>query len=144
MIAPFHDDQVPTGSAGFLRVLADVGGYRGAMLVVSALGEPLELSYAVDDSAGDAQVRRLVAALVEVCPRTPDVLLCLASEVERSALDTEIPSARVTKDDVEWCDSAPPAASSALVERLARTGLLREPFERAAIGLAAVLEPATA
>jgi hypothetical protein len=113
------------------------------MLVVSARGEPLELSYAVDDLPGDAQVRRLVAALVEICPRTPDVLLCLAGEVEKSALHTRIPSARVTSDDVEWCDSAPPAASSALVERLARTGLLREPFERAAIGMAAALEPAS-
>lgn len=143
MVAPFHDDQESVGSVGFLRVLADGGGFRGAMLVMSALGEPLELSYAVDEVPGDSRVRRLVAALVQVCPRTPDVLLCLAGEVETSALHTKIPSARVTSDDVEWCDSAPPPASSALVERLACTGLLREPFERAAIGLAAVLEPAS-
>jgi hypothetical protein len=131
------------GSAGFVRVLSDGGGCRGAMLVVSALGEPLDLSYAVDDWPGDGVVGRLVAALVEVCPRTPDVLLCMAGEVPQSALSGGIPAARVVGQAVEWCNSPPLAASTALVERLGRTGLLYEPFERAAIGLSVVLEPAS-
>jgi hypothetical protein len=139
--APFHFDQDHVGSAGFVRVLSDGRGFRGAMLVVSPLGEPLDLSYGVDDAPGEGSVRRLVAALVEACPRTPDVLLGKAGEVDQSALNAGIPAARVAGQAVEWCGSAPPAASSALVERLARTGLLHEPFERAAIGLAIVLEP---
>lgn len=143
MVAPFQDDLDGAGAAGFVRVLADDDGYRAALLVVTPRGEPLDLSYAVDDSADGRAVGRLVGAVVEACPRALSVLLCLGDEVSAAALPSTTPAARIAGENVEWMGSPTPAAS-ALVERLERTGLLREPFARAASGLRLVLEPAPA
>lgn len=109
--------------------------------------------------------RRLAASLFEICPRVPSLLLCRADEIDAEVFGDDIqlslPVARIADEaavvgqtaaeerevigeagsvQLFWAGS-PPAADSAervLLAELVRRGLLAEPFERAAVGLAEV------
>ena len=114
--------------------------------------------------------RRLASSLLSVCAYRPRLLLCLASEVgvslfsqdiqvdlpvgrvgdplpprRRVDMETgEILEEEVAPEQVAWQPS-PPADGSIerrLFDYLAAHGLLREPFERAALGLREAYEPA--
>jgi hypothetical protein len=112
-----------------------------------------------------AALRRLTASLLAACPQTPRVLFALAAEVPSELfaqdLQAAVPVCRVatgletteysTLEVAEMLDQddpvhlfwfpAPPAVGSpegALTRHLTAHGLLLEPFERAAIGLAEV------
>lgn len=109
-----------------------------------------------------AVTRELLTSLLETCPREPNVLFFLAREVPSELfveeIDIERPVARIaTADEVMgaaaieeheridgreavqlfWVHGRPTDATPAhrLVERLARRGLLLEPFERVLAGL---------
>jgi hypothetical protein len=106
--------------------------------------------------------RKLTASLFSLCPRTPRLLLCLAQEVGSELfcqdLQVSIPVCRIapanetvsspseeTKDtlavsepiQVFWFPGKPAEDSLELrlLHLLATRGILREPFERASIGL---------
>jgi len=162
------------GQAGFLRILATEEGrsYLGALFLVNARGEPVEFTYSRLDverrflwrrAALDRYAaRRLAASLFDICPRAPQVLLCLADEVPAEVLaedlEVSVPAARVAGEEaligqargeerevlggqggvqVFWLHGPPAedAPARRLVTRLAARGLLLEPFERAALGL---------
>lgn len=115
--------------------------------------------------------RRLTASLLSVCSHQPRLLLCLAAEVGvglfTQDLSVEVPVARVSESlggggrrvdvetgevldepdasavEVAW-QPAPPATDSGerrLFDHLTAHGLLREPFERAVVGLDEVYGP---
>jgi len=173
---PFRDLQgdAAGGVAGFLRVLPDEdeGHYMGALFLINALGEPLEFTYNRleivqrflwrRDGLRRHAARRLASSLFEICPRVPDLLLCLAEEVEpelfTQELEVSIPVARLAGEtaivgqvaieerellgheervQLFWQGRQPEPGSPQrpLVERLAARGLLLEPFERARAGL---------
>ena len=110
---PFNDveEQSQPGSAGYLKLEAspDYACCLGALLVISARGEPLEFGYnrvRVPEPflwrKGDLRrhiQRRLTASLLSVCSQQPRLLLCLASEVDAPLfgvdLQLEVPVARV-------------------------------------------------
>ena len=87
MPVPFrYDDELEhLGAAAFLRIDPDEGSYRGALFLIDARGEPLEFAYNRVDVLNrflwrEEQLRRhvcrrLAAALLEICPRVPSVLL---------------------------------------------------------------------
>jgi hypothetical protein len=99
------------GSAAFLKVARSSDGAccLGALLVISARGEPLEFGYnrvRVPQPflwrAADLRrhtERRLTASLLSVCSQQPRLLLCLASEVGARLfgqdLQVDLPVARV-------------------------------------------------
>jgi hypothetical protein len=112
---PFSDVDAldELGSAAFLKAEVErspnLACCLGALLVISARGEPLEFGYnrvrvpqpflwREADLQRHLQ-RRLVASLLSVCSQQPRLLLCLASEVGTSLfgqdLQVEIPVARV-------------------------------------------------
>lgn len=165
--------------AAFLRVIpsAGEGGFLGCLFLVNALGEPLEFTYnRIEvrqrflwrrDGLRRHAARALAASLFETCPRVPDLLLCVAREIEPELfaedLQVGVPVARVADQDAvvgvtssedreaSGDDGAPQliwqgrrpeddAPARALVDRLARRGLLLEPFERAWVGLREVYE----
>ena len=115
MPIPFSDVDAldELGSAAFLKAeverSSNLACCLGALLVISARGEPLEFGYnrvRVPQPflwrGADLQrhmQRRLVASLLSVCSQQPRLLLCLASEVHASLfgqdLQVEIPVARV-------------------------------------------------
>jgi hypothetical protein len=87
-----YDDELERlGTAAFLRIEDDPSGFRGALFVVDARGEPLEFAYNRVEVVkrflwGAEQLqrhaaRRLVTTLFDVCPRVPSLLLCRADEV---------------------------------------------------------------
>lgn len=94
MPIPFrHDDDLERlGSAAFLHIAPEGGGYRGALFLIDARGEPLEFAYNRievmqrflwrDEQLRRHACRRLAATLFETCPRVPTLLLCRATEVE--------------------------------------------------------------
>lgn len=178
MPVPFRDlqEDAAGGVAGFLRFLPDKdkdeGKYLGALFLINALGEPLEFTYNQleivqrflwrRDGLRRHAARRLASSLFEICPRVPDLLLCLADEVEpelfTQELEVSIPVARLAEEaaivgqvatetrerlgyeqtvQLFWQSRQPEPGSPerTLVERLATRGLLLEPFERARIGL---------
>src|SRR6266566_2648710 len=95
MPIPFRDadDLAELGTAAFLKVEAarDGSGYRGALFLINARGEPIEFAYSRVDvvhsflwRAGDLgrQARRtLTASLLGFCAHVPRLLFCLADEV---------------------------------------------------------------
>jgi len=176
MPIPYRDDDglERLGTAAFLRVQAEPGGYRAALFRVDARGEPMEFAYNRIEVVQrflwrEGQLRRhacrrLATTLFEICPRVPSVLLCRAEEISSEVFLEDVrlslPVARVANEgavvgqtaDEEresaldgglqlfWA-GAPPAPESpgrALLDELARRGLLVEPFDRAAVGLAEV------
>lgn len=118
--------------------------------------------------AGSAYAaRRLATSLFEICPRAPSLILALATEVGSALfvreLDLALPVARLARgavapgdgEDAEaaagggtllWAGRrpAPESAARRLLERLGGRGMLAEPFERAAAGLAEVYRPGDA
>jgi hypothetical protein len=103
------------GSAAYLKVdsSSDGGCSVGALLVISARGEPLEFAYnrvrvpqpflwREADLRRYVQ-RRLTASLLSVCAQQPRILLCLEDEVGvwlfGQDLRLEVPVARVTPAD---------------------------------------------
>lgn len=177
MPVPYRDalqEAETRGVAAFLRVLPDSGEgrYLGALFLVNALGEPVEFTYnRIEvlqrflwrrDGLRRHAARRLTASLLEICPRAPDLMFCLADEVEpelfAEELEVSIPVARIAKGlavvgqagteerelleadeplQLFWQGRQPEAGSPErlLVERLASRGLLLEPFDRAGVGL---------
>lgn len=100
------------GSAAYLKVdsSSDGGCSLGALLVISARGEPLEFAYnrvrvpqpflwREADLRRYVQ-RRLTTSLLSVCAQQPRILLCLEDEVGvwlfGQDLQLEVPVARVT------------------------------------------------
>jgi hypothetical protein len=102
--------------------------------------------------------KKLVTSLLAICVRAPSLLLCLADELPETLFAQEVrvavpvgwmhPPRQITDHatgeiveeppQVAWIPAPPDPDTSerALFERLSRHGLLFEPFERAAIGLA--------
>src|SRR5438876_5668844 len=113
MPVPFHDaaDLEALGAAGFLTIdsVGEGAGYRGALFLINARGEPLEFAYNRIELPETSLWRRtdlrrhaertLATSLFAVCARTPRLLLCLAEEVESELfcqdVRVEIPVARV-------------------------------------------------
>jgi hypothetical protein len=110
---PFSDveDFAGLGSAAYLKLesFPDNACCLGALLVISARGEPLEFGYnrvrvpqpflwREADLRRHVQ-RRLTASLLSVCSQQPRLLLCLADEVSpplfAQDLRLEVPVARV-------------------------------------------------
>ena len=95
MPIPFSDvDEIDgLGSAAFLKVERWLDGAccLGALLVISARGEPLEFGYNRvrvpqpflwrEADLRRYTERRLTASLLSVCSQQPRLLLCLADEV---------------------------------------------------------------
>ncbi|MCX6000545.1 MAG: hypothetical protein NTU41_13440 [Chloroflexi bacterium] len=104
MPVPFNDsDELEKlGSAGYLRIVAseDRRGFRGALFLMNARGEPVEFTYNQIEipSAflwrhGDLTkhaARRLTMSLLDTCPRVPSFLICLASEIGHELFCQEI------------------------------------------------------
>ena len=176
MPIPYRDaeDLDELGTVAYLKIepVADGAGYLGALFLMNARGEPVEFTYnRIDtpntflwrqDDLRRHAARKLTASLFSLCPRTPRLLLCLATEVGselfcqdlqvsipvcRIALASEIPtvSDTETKDmlpatepmQVFWFPGRPAEDSIELqlLRLLAAHGLLLEPFARASIGL---------
>ena len=87
------DDLNELGTAGYLKIEPSSAGsgYLGALFLINARGEPIEFTYNRIETPHtflwrQADIRRhaerkLTASLLLVCPRTPQILLCLAEEV---------------------------------------------------------------
>ena len=169
------DDLDELGTVAFLKIepLADSGGYLGALFLINARGEPVEFTYnRIDtpntflwrqDDLRRHAARKLTASLFSLCPRTPRLLLCLATEVGSELFGQDIQisipvcrialtsEARPSSDDAEtkdivhtpepiqvfWFPGRPAEDSIELrlLHLLATHGILLEPFERASIGL---------
>jgi hypothetical protein len=112
---PFTDveDFGELASAAYLKLESspDYACCVGALLVISARGEPLEFGY---NRVRVPQVRlwreadlrryvqrRLTASLLSVCSQQPRLLVCLADEVDiplfSQDLQLEVPVARITR-----------------------------------------------
>lgn len=163
MPIPFHesDGADELGEAGFLKIDHAPGGshYVGGLLLINALGEPIEFTYSRIDvpyetlwrptDARRFAARKLTVSLLSLCPRVPHMLLCLDDEVERELFSREVqlsmPVCLVTTDAAgPYWIPAPPAEDSRaarLVRELTRRSLLVEPFERAMRGLREVYAP---
>lgn len=95
MPIPFRDvdDVEELGAAAFLKLETSASGpgYLGALLLVNARGEPLELTYNRVETPhtflwrpGDLRrhaERKLVASILSLAATVPRLLLCLADEV---------------------------------------------------------------
>ena len=109
------DFESARGAAAFLKVVAEEGGggYRGALFLVNALGEPLEFTYSRveikqpllwrSDGLRRNAARQLAAALFDACPRVPALLLCLAGEVDvelfTEDVEVSVKVARIAPED---------------------------------------------
>ena len=90
------------GTAAFLRIgeSPGSGGYRGALFIVNARGEPVEFSYnSVDVPNGflwrpsDIRrhaVRSIATSIFQTCQATPRVLICLGTEIDHEVLSNDI------------------------------------------------------
>ena len=165
MPIPFHNliQDEPSGVAAYLRFVdePDGKGVRGALLVTSSRGDPLEFSFTrVELPAGSLwppglarsrAVSALVQALLESAIHLPDLLLALAaeapSEVFPGELDIQVPMCLIVPAEeaqhlsmpasLQWIKGQPatdPALDN-LVELLKSRQLLLEPFDRAALGI---------
>lgn len=160
-------------TGAFFRAMAvNRDTYVGGLLVIDVRGEPLEFTYNRvtvkhrflwrEDDLDLAASRELLISLLEMCPREPSAMFCLAREVDaRIFLDDILvkrPLARVagasetlglsaeehheqiehgTSAQLFWVRGRPSDATPAhqLVQRLASRGLLLEPFDRVTGGL---------
>lgn len=112
---PFNDIDDPAsglGSAAYLKVesSSDGGCALGALLVITARGEPLEFAYNRvrvpqpflwrEADLRRYVLRRLTASLLSVCSQQPRLVLCLEAEVTGwlfgQGLQLEVPVVRVT------------------------------------------------
>lgn len=159
MPIPFRDaDEVATlGAAGFLRLLRaeDGGALAGALLLVDARAEPLELVHHWIALPGGALwsenqqwrhgARRIIIELFSAAGQTPLILLALRDEMPLGLLGPELTvplpvalvdssAGRSAADRIAWVDGPPAALSPAgrLFEQLTTREMLIEPFGRAA------------
>jgi hypothetical protein len=111
---PFrHDDDLERlGSAAFFRIQQHDDGFRGALFLVDARGEPVEFAYNRlellqrflwrPDQLRRHVARRLATSLFEICPRAPRIVLCRAEEVDAEVFAQEVvlsvPVARVADE----------------------------------------------
>jgi hypothetical protein len=104
--------------AAYLRVIDEDGEYRGALLIVNSIGEPVEFCHAEISPPTSAlwresDVRRrcagaLTRALFEACSSQPRIVLGLASELDpaifRSDVNPVIAACRVVPGDPSQTD----------------------------------------
>ena len=145
------------GNAGYLKFVfyPDKNIWFGALFIMNARGEPVEFTHArvrapqallwrPDDLRTRCQ-SSLCASMFDVCPVTPDIILCLATEVNPDLftryLNVKIPVGFVALDGSisEWSmEISSDSIVSRLSECLSKHELLLEPFERALVGLGEV------
>ncbi|NOT57129.1 MAG: hypothetical protein HOP18_21215 [Deltaproteobacteria bacterium] len=176
MPIPYRDaeDLDELGTVAYLKIepLVNGAGFLGALFLMNARGEPVEFTYnRIDtpntflwrqDDLRRHAARKLVTSLFALCPRTPRLLLCLATEVggelfgqdvrvsipvcrlalasdSASPADVEIADVLQAAEPVHvfWFPGRPAEDSVELqlLRLLTAHGLLLEPFARAAIGL---------
>jgi hypothetical protein len=102
MAIPFREDEeVKTlGLAAYLKIERDTAGYRGALFLVDARGEPQEFTYTCVEVPHtflwrEADIRRhaarqIAASLFSTCPQSPRLLFCLADEVDSEVFCRDI------------------------------------------------------
>lgn len=166
------EDERNVSGAFFRGLSVDADTHVGGLLLIDARGEPVEFTYNRvaakhrflwrERDLKRAVSRELLASLLDICPKSPSAIFCLAREVEPALLlediDIQMPVARVAdanenigvagEEEHERLDAAsnvqlfwvrgrPSDATPAhrLVERLAGRGLLLEPFDRVLAGL---------
>lgn len=167
------DEDERNVSAGFFRVLeVERDSHVAGLLLTDARGEPLEFTYNRvtakhlflwrERDLRLAVTRELLTSVLDICPRAPTAIFCLAAEIEPELfaddLDVERPLARVAPSSVTigassveehevldgassvqlfWVRGRPSDATPAhrLVTRLAGRGLMLEPFQRVLAGL---------
>ncbi|MCC6177986.1 MAG: hypothetical protein IT305_22015 [Chloroflexi bacterium] len=133
MPIPFRDadDVEELGAAGFLKVERAGSGtlYLGGLFLINARGEPLEFVYNLVETPHTflwrpADLRRhahreLLVSLFSACVGTPSLLFCLADEVVREVVATDvellIPVGRVEHAEQVEGAASPAAPSSAPV-----------------------------
>ena len=165
MPLPFRDedDLDALGAAAFLKLVADAdGSYRGALLQVTARGEPLEFtcnrvltsSAATGSHAGLRRLAllRLTASLLNASRNEPTIFCYLATDAPEILFGSDIQIAMpvcyvlhapgtadmlAAQTEFVWQPCAPPATSAEyrLAQELRSRHLLLEAFERAFAGL---------
>lgn len=153
-----HDEIDALGLAGYFKLARDGDEYSGAMFIINARGEPVyflcnrvrvisRFMWREEDLTLGAS-RRLLQSLFSVCPVTPVLMLCQASETSAQLFKDALPSAplvgRIATNEcleVTWYPRAPASGTPAftLWELLSTRGLLHEPFIRATKGMAEIL-----
>lgn len=160
--------------AGYLKIqpIEDTSGYLAALFLINARGEPIEFTYNRVETPHTFlwrqvdirchAIRKLTASLLSLCPKIPQLILCLAEEVGSELfcqdIQLSVPVCRIApaikslpysateiQDRIEaegpmnlfWYPERPSDDSieSKLLHALSTKGLLTEPFERALIGL---------
>jgi hypothetical protein len=156
---PFRDAE-STGSdrhAAYLRLVPDETGreLQGALLIVTSIGEPVELTWAElrapvavlcsDRRPGSHAARMVAVALFEKCQTTPHLLLYREDEIPADLFEHRLrmglPVVAVSGDGAsatwrwssEVLDDGAPA--DALMKKLVASDLLVEPFARAVAAL---------
>ena len=128
MPIPFHeaDGTEALGEAGFLKIDHSPAGthYAGGLLLINALGEPIEFTYSRIDvpyetlwRQSDARrfaARRLAVSLLSLCAKVPIVLLCLDDEVERDLFASEVQLSIPVCIVTPAAEDGPPAGISGL------------------------------
>lgn len=131
--------------------------YSGALFVINVRGEPVyflfnqvkvtsHFMWREEDILLGAY-RRLWQSLFSACPVVPLLMLCEASDIPEQLFEHELDCPLVgliangDRLEVTWHPLAPAAGTPAFVlwERLSTRGLLYEPFDRAAKGMAEML-----
>jgi hypothetical protein len=169
MPVPYRDAQDidELGAAAYLKVEREPGdaGFRGALFVINARGEPLQFTFTRSTTEHSVLWRRgdivrnatkhIVEALFAACPQAPRVVLCLADEIPWEVFDEDlavaVPICQVTPGDppspdipaargettISWLPMQPSDDSleMRLFAELSRRGLVVEAFDRAALGL---------
>lgn len=95
MPIPYRDaDELNNlGIAGYLKIqpIEDKSGYRAALFLINARGEPMEFTYNSIETPHTFlwrevdirrhAIRKITASLLSLCPKIPRLILCLAEEV---------------------------------------------------------------
>ncbi len=104
MPIPYRDaDELnDLGIAGYITIqpLEDKSGYRAALFLINARGEPIEFTYnsiatphtflwRQADIRRHA-IRKITASLLSLCPKIPRLILCLAEEVDSDLFSLDI------------------------------------------------------
>ncbi len=145
------------GVAWYLKIEKRLDEYAGAFFGVNARGEPVHFLYNGvkvlnrfmwrEQDIGPAACRLLVRSLLSVCPVRPSLVLCQQSELSEELFDGPMDGIFVAtlrcgeQTAVDWHPRAPDRGTpvSRLFERLAAGGLLNEPFTRASMGIAEMI-----
>jgi hypothetical protein len=158
MTIPYSDSSDDLSrTAGYLKFVfyPDKNIWFSALFIMNARGEPVEFTHARVRSPqallwrpDDLRTRcqsSLCASMFDLCPVTPDIILCLDAEVSPDLfmryLNVKIPVGFVAPDGSigEWSmEISSDSIASRLSKRLSKRELLLEPFERALVGLGEV------